>query len=327
MRHLKLMITVFALSALALVSCNNEEHMIPEDKGRLNVHITDAPFPIDMVGSTEVTIDRVEIRKQAEMGLDEGHDSFVVISNETVTIDLLDLTNGVTEVLGTADLDPGNYDLIRLHVVDASITLNDGSTYDLKVPSGDASGLKIKIQPSVYIEAGQSSDVLLDFDLSRSFIVKGNFKKGTFSGFIFKPVVRGIYMKHAGSVEGTVTDSTGTPVKNAMVEVFIPGQNDDMDDDESDEGADDDSMKSGDYDKNGEDEDCNDDSASTFTDEDGAYKIIGLPEGTYTVVCTHDDFLSDTLTNVVVSAEAETIVNFELLSGNDLDEEVDETEE
>ena len=318
MRHLKLIITVFALSALALVSCNNDENLIPDDKGRLNVHITDAPFPIGLVGSTEVTIDRVEVRKQAEAGMDEDQDSFIIISSETVTIDLLNLTNGVTELMGSVDLDPGYYDQIRLHVVDATVTLKDGSTFDLKVPSGSTSGLKIKIQPSVYVEAGKSSDVLLDFDLSRSFVVKGKID-GKISGFNFKPVVRGIYLKHAGSVEGTVTDTTGTPIENAMVQIFVPGENED--------GEDDDSMKSGSSDDDGEDEDGDKGPVSSFTDANGTYKIIGLPAGTYTVVCTHDEFVSDTITNVAVSVESETVVNFELLPDEDEVEDDDDDDD
>lgn len=318
MRHLKLMITFFALSAIVLVSCNNEESLIPDDKGRLNVHITDAPFPIDLVGSTEVTIDRVEVRKQAEAGMDEDQDSFIIVSNETVTINLLDLTNGITVLMGSVDLDPGYYDQIRLHVVDAAITLKDGSRFDLKVPSGNASGLKIKIQPSVYIEAEQSSDVLLDFDLSRSFVVNGKID-GKINGFNFKPVVRGIYMKHAGSVEGTVTDTTGNPIKNAMVQVFIPGENDD-----NEEGEDENSMISG-----SSDDDGDKGPVSSFTGENGAYKIIGLPVGIYTVVCTHDEFVSDTLTMVSVGTEAETIVNFELIPDEEEveDDDVDDDTE
>lgn len=305
MKQLKLMITVFALGAMTLVSCNTDNALIPEHKGRLNVHLTDAPFPIDLISSTEVRIDKLEIRKKAEAEADE--DSFMVISEQTVNINLLDLTNGVTELLTTVDLDPGYYDMIRMHVVDANITLKDGTTYNLKVPSGDASGLKIMLQPAVYIEAGVEADVLLDFDVSRSFVVKGNVK-GKITGFNFKPVVRGIFLKHAGSIEGIVINSEGDPLENAMVQVYMPSHNDDIDDDENEDG-DDDELKSG----SSNDDSCYKGPVSAFTNEEGKFKIIGLPGGSYTVICSIDGFVSDTLTDVKVANNTNTVVNFELL--------------
>lgn len=53
-------------------------------------------------------------------------------------INLLELTNGVTELI--ADLEVGTYDEIRLHAVDAKVTLKDGLDYYLKIPSGSCSG-------------------------------------------------------------------------------------------------------------------------------------------------------------------------------------------
>lgn len=322
MKKLKFMITTLALASISLLSCEKLDNLIPENKGRLNVHLTDAPFPIDLIGSTQVTIDGVEIRKKIEHENGAEMDSFLVVSNETANFNLLELTNGVSELLATIDLDPGYYDMIRLHVVDATITMKDGTTFDLDIPSGDASGLKILLQPAVYIEAGKIADVLLDFDVSRSFIVKGNIK-GKINGFIFKPVVRAIFMKYAGSIEGQVTDTSGVPIENAMVQVFIPDDDGEIDEEDPEEGNENGEMKSGKKDKdNGKDDDCDKGPVSSFTDESGQYKIIGLPEGTYTMVCSYEGFLSDTITGVVVSAEAETTVNFELQANQEVENEL-----
>lgn len=58
--------------------------------------------------------------------------------------------------------------MIRVHVVDARIMLTGGNDYDLRIPSGSSNGLKIKIEPAISTGEGQTSDVLLDFDISKS---------------------------------------------------------------------------------------------------------------------------------------------------------------
>lgn len=272
-----------AVSSLAFVSCTNEENIsIEEGKGRINVLLTDAPYPIELISNTYVTIDKVEIRKKTEAGMEEEKDSFIVLSEENMVIDLLELTNGITEEIAAAELEAGYYDMIRLHVVDATVVLNNGSEFDLKVPSGSSSGLKVKIQPEIHLEEGQTSDVLLDFDVSRSFVVKGPLDN--INGFNFKPVVRGVYMGAAGRIEGNVTDTLAAPLEDAMIKAWMPGET---------EG---DSI----------------DYISSFTDELGDYKIIGLKEGTYTVVCEMEGYENDTLKDVIVTAGESVSADFEL---------------
>lgn len=283
MRKLKIFIVGILASSMAFVSCNNEENIsIEEGKGRINVLLTDAPYPIELISNTYVTIDKVEIRKKTEAEMDEEKDSFIVLSEENMVIDLLELTNGITEEIAAAELEAGYYDMIRLHVVDATVVLTDGSEFDLKVPSGSSSGLKIKIQPEIHLEEGQTSDVLLDFDVSRSFVVKGPLDN--INGFNFKPVVRGVYMGAAGRIEGNVTDTLATPLEDAMIKAWMPDE------------AESDSL----------------DYVSSFTDELGDYKMIGLKEGTYTVVCEMEGYENDTLKNVTVTAGEAVSADFEL---------------
>lgn len=284
MKRQKLIALGIIAGLFALVSCNNSDDIPAEGKGRLNVHLTDAPFPIDMVSSTLVTIDKVEIRKHMEAGTEGEADSFIVLSENKMDINLLELTNGITEIIASVDLEPGNYDMIRLHVADASVKLNAGDVFNLSIPSGSTSGLKIKIDPAISISEGQTSDVLLDFDVNKSFVVKGNIG-GKINGFIFKPVVRGIYMGVAGRIEGSVTDTTGTALQHAMVKVWNPVLNSNSTDDFS---------------------------VSTFSDEYGGYKLIGLKEGKYTLVCETEGYESDTIQDVNVVAGKSVKVNLQL---------------
>lgn len=293
MKHLKLIITGIILSTIAFVGCNQDEVTL-ENKGRLNVHITDAPFPIDLVSSTVVTIDAVEIKKKAEAEMDDDESSFILLTDELMEIDLLELTNGVTELIATTDLEAGIYDEIRLHVVDATVILKNGSEYNLKIPSGSSSGLKVKIRPSITINEGETSDVLLDFDLSKSFVVKGNLN-GYINGFIFKPVVRGVYMGAAGRIEGNVADTLGNPIENAWVKLWNP----ELEDDGESE-IDDDSLV-----------------ISTFTDAQGNFKLIGLLPGTYTITTEAAGFKGGMIENLSVTAGSVTTAAFELEEENE----------
>jgi hypothetical protein len=294
MKHLKLFAGFLILSAMILVSCTKEENLIPENKGRLNVYLTDAPFPIGLVEHAFVTIDRVEVRQRIETEGEEDEENFIVIAQEAMEFDLLQLTNGITTQLAMADLEPGSYDMIRLHVVDARIVLTDGNDYDLKVPSGSSSGLKIKIEPAISIVEGQTSDVLLDFDISKSFVAKGNVKGGQILGFNFKPVVRGIYMGAAGRIQGTVTDAGGQPLENAWVKLLVPVTGTASVTEEGD----------------GEDNVL----VSAYTDASGNYKLIGLPEGIYSMECELEGFSSLITEEIEVKAGILTTVNFTLIA-------------
>lgn len=289
MKQLGLIFTGVFLSIFLLVSCNDDENSPQGTMGRINVHLTDSPYPIDLIKSAFVTIDKVEIRQHLESSQGENEDSFIVISEANIEIDLLKLTNGITEQIASVDLEAGTYNQIRLHVVDATIVLNDGTEFDLKVPSGESSGLKIKFDPEIQITEGQTSDVLLDFDVSRSFVVKGNIGS-KISGFNFKPVVRGAFLGLAGRVEGNVADTLGNPLENATVKLWIP----------ADESA------------NIVETDDETFEVSSFTSADGKFKLIGIPSGTYSLSCEIEGYIGDTINNISVTSGQSASINFKL---------------
>ena len=224
-------------------------------KGTVIISLTDAPFPSDSVAEANVTIDWIKLKKVE----DEDSDSpFIMMEmEEDTTINLLDLSNGVTAVLGKLEVPAGEYNEIRMHVVDANVMMNDSTIYDMKIPSGNSSGLKIKIKPALIVEEGVESEILLDFDASRSFKVKGNIKN--IKGFMFKPVIRAVNLSQTGEISGTVTEGEGAGIKNAHLYLTI-----DIDT-----------------------------IASAKTSKDGFYKIIGIPEGDYVLSCVKEEYESD----------------------------------
>lgn len=165
----------------------------PGDEGRMTVLLTDAPFPFDLVAEANVVIERVDV--VGEFGVE-------TIAEGELAYNLLELQNGVTAVLASATLPEGPITQIRLIVSSADVVLKDGTTFDLTVPSGAQTGIKI-LTPGVDVSAGAETTTTLDMDVSESFIVLGNADTmAGIQGFLFTPVVR-----VAGSVDDAAEES------------------------------------------------------------------------------------------------------------------------
>ena len=154
--------SIFLLTSLALfISCSDGDDT-SSNTGKLTVQLTDAPFPHDLVAEANVTIYKIDARNtdmesdtameamEGEM-TDETGSSFEVLMEQEIQVNLLDLTNGVTETLVDTEIPVGTYDLVRVYVKGINVVLTDGTTYDLKVPSGEQSGIKVFIKPGLMV--------------------------------------------------------------------------------------------------------------------------------------------------------------------------------
>ena len=213
-----------AAATLAFSACGDSSGT---NMGTLTVRLTDAPFPFSEVARVDVHVVRVEARN-AEPSDDEAADEsrrggWTTIASPDASFNLLDLAGGVTTNLGAATLATGTYNGFRL-ILDtdrSTITLADGSTPAIHWPSAGQSGIKIKLdQPIELTEDG--SVMTLDFDIGRSFVLRGNTAA---SGFNFKPVIRAVAQDITGSVSGSVraNSATGAGVAGATVEVLTAG--------------------------------------------------------------------------------------------------------
>ena len=277
---------VFIVIGTFFISCSDNND--PSNFGRLSVQLTDAPFPHDLVAEANVTIFKVDARYKGDVELDmQAIDStnavietdkgkpFVVLMENEVDVNLLELTNGVTKTLVDTDVPVGSYDLIRVYVRGINVVLTDGTTYNLDVPSGSQSGIKVFIKPELMVNGGLSSDLLLDFDVSKSFVQKSG-------GFNFKPVIKASNLSTAGTLMGTVTaveQDTIVGVEGAQVAVFIA-----------------DTLNT-----------------TTFSDIDGGYMLMGLEAGSYKVEVEKDGYLTQTGEEVQINAANKTIQDFELV--------------
>jgi hypothetical protein len=277
-----------------LFGCNND-NSADQGTGKLTIRLTDEPFPHDLIAEANVTIFKVEARKKVDdsgdMDMNEENESedgssFVVLMEEEIDVNLLTLTNGVTETLVDADIPAGTYDLFRVYVKGVNVVLNDegGTTYDLTVPSGEQTGIKVFVKPALVVAGGLSADLLFDFDVSRSFVPRGNLRNdANFNGFNFKPVIKVSNLTTSGTLYGEVTtavDAENTVgLENVAVTIFQNGET----------------------------------ITTTVTDAAGGYMVMGLMPGTYDVTATLEGYDTASAEGVTITTGNKTLQNFELV--------------
>jgi hypothetical protein len=271
--------SIMLLASFAMVvSCSNGDDM-SSDTGKMTILLTDAPFPHDLVAEANVTIFKIDARNKDEV----TDDSFVVLMEQEIKVNLLELTNGITETLVNTDVPVGTYDLVRVYVKGVNVVLTDGTSYNLDVPSGEQTGIKLFIKPGLTVNGGLSADLLLDFDVSRSFIAKGDSKDlAGITGFNFKPVIKASNMSTAGTLYGeviTLEEEMAVALEGAQVSIFAA-----------------DTLNT-----------------TTFTDETGAYMVMGLMAGSYDVTVDLDGYGSQTAEDVEIIAANKTSQDFELI--------------
>lgn len=272
---------ILGLLLLFIVSCQDVNQT-----GQIVVKIADEPSPIELIEKANVTITKVEIRavegetKGASSENDESdtEDSpFIVLFEGSHDAELTELRNGVTDELVTLEIPADAYDLVRVHVKDASVNLKEYGDYPVNVPSGVQTGVKIFIKPGIILGGGETVEVLLDFNVDRSFVPLGDWNDPeNIAGFNFKPVIRAVNRSQTGMIKGFIYANieveegepfVSMPLDGALVSVEVDGE-----------------------------------MTSTLTEEDGSYAILGVPEGQYLLNAEKVGYSS--LTNVEVEVLA-----------------------
>jgi hypothetical protein len=169
--------------------------------GTLSVKMTDAPscgYDHVWVTVTKVRVHKSDTASDADPGWSE-----VAVTPDPGSdgrrIDLLSLQNGVLAELGQTALPEGHYTQVWL-VLSAAPGANqlmltsDKSVVNLDTPSAQQSGLKLK--HGFDVAAGDTVDLVLDFDACKSIV-----KAGASNRYNLKPVVSVIPIL-VGSIEG-----------------------------------------------------------------------------------------------------------------------------
>lgn len=197
---------------LFAVACSNDDDGSPSNgMAKVNFYMVDAPGDFEEVW-VEVLAVRVKADGDDDMdddGIDDDDDEIGWIEipyDETNRyVNLLDLTGENSLFLGSEDFPEGEIDQLRLVLGDDNYVIKNGDRFDLKTPSAQQSGLKIKVDED--IEGGMSYNLVIDFDVAKSIVEAGN------SGnIILKPVLRAYMEEAASGVMGQVFPDEAMPV-------------------------------------------------------------------------------------------------------------------
>ena len=200
-----ILLSIFAIF-LAFTAC--EEDNETTDKGTLSLALTDAPIDNESVTGVYVTINGLQYHKQNNSW--ESFDGY-----EPREVNLLELTDGMTEMLGSFEMEAGQYNQLRF-MLDAPtfgqgpaanpgcyITFDDGTQQDLFVPSGGQTGYKATGAFSV--PSNGEVQLTADFDVRKSVVNAKN------SGmYILKPTIRLVVDNEAGKIAGNLTNLPDT---------------------------------------------------------------------------------------------------------------------
>ncbi len=198
-------ITIF-LTALIFVFGFNACESNESDKGVINLSITDAPVDQDDISGVFITVTGIQYHTDVE-----GWITFEEFEGPQI-FNLLDLTRGESDMLGSFELNGGKYTQLRF-MLDAPIQgqgtpsnpgcyvqFTDQSTLPLFVPSGSESGFKAVGEFTVPING--DVDITADFDVRKSIIATNNTEQ-----YILKPTIRIVVDNQAGSIKGDVENA------------------------------------------------------------------------------------------------------------------------
>jgi len=169
----------------------------------------ESPLPPNSVKSVDIFIVRIDAKAQEPSDDDaagdteeseSAKDGWVTVAEPNAKFDLMKLADGTNTFLGDAKVAAGDYNGFRLIIDPAksSVTLNDEkntviggeSIVGLKFPSAAKTGIKINLSGGpVEVKEGETSTLIVKFDVMKSFVVRGNSIEQ--NGLLFKPVIHG----------------------------------------------------------------------------------------------------------------------------------------
>jgi hypothetical protein len=179
---------IFLASVIFITGCKKDNN---GDAATIQFKMMDAPADFDALF---INVTAIEVKT------DDGE--WHTYNSTIGTVNVLDLVNGNTVIIANADVD-GDVTVkeIRLVLGSNNSIVVDGQTYALDVPSGQSSGLKIKVNQKV--KAGGDYVWTVDFDAASSVVQNGN------GSYHLKPVLRVIVDSESTIAGGADVNSDG----------------------------------------------------------------------------------------------------------------------
>jgi hypothetical protein len=230
-----------AAALLGLAGCSKSDDS--DANAKLEVRLMDAPGDFR---SVVLDVRQVEVHLKEE----KDPDGWKTLGFTPQAINVLEYVNGRSALLVSEDFAPGDLKEIRLILgPDSYVIGTDGQRYDLKTPSGQTSGVKLKLDKAT-LRQRSTFQLLLDFDVAKSIVERGNWRPGNDKKerYLLKPVIRVVAQDLRAGIRGTVTPAVALPQILAIRSTILGP-----------------------------------DTVSTSADASGAFQLNGLAAGTYQV--------------------------------------------
>ncbi len=273
------------LSSFFLINCQQSETSAFNDSGNIILRLTDAPFPYQKVSEVSVTISGIILETDIQnTNPAESQSESIDLLENPIQVDLLQLTNGVTLTLANSELPSGTYGLFKIYLSDVKIILSDKTVFDLNARENQLGGTEILLPAQFEVGPGLTKDLLLDFDVSRSFIPRMNPEANLgIAGFYFNPVIHLSDNASSGSLSGIVTSSVENKISRIHGATVSVTSADTL-------------------------------VTTTFTDKSGMYTVLGLKPGRYDIQVEMNGFEVKMTKDISVTSSSQTKQSIKLSS-------------
>ncbi len=182
---------LFFSLALSLIVFACKEDDATQNEATLELRLTDGP---GMYEAVNIDIIGAEVKVNKDTAKNNGWQRLDI---KTGIFNILTLSNGVDTLLGSTKLPLADIKEIRLILGDKNTVKVGGQTYNLTIPSGGESGLKLKFEKKLL--AGISYKVTLDFDAAKSI------KEEKKNDYKLRPRLRLFTEANNGSIRGEIS--------------------------------------------------------------------------------------------------------------------------
>jgi hypothetical protein len=156
------------LALIVFIACKKDGHTTTD----LRIHLTEAPYNAQQVN---VDIQQVRVNMRSDSA------GWTDLETNAGIYNLLDFQNGLDTLIAQTTVPTGTVKELRLVLGANNSIMIDSVLYPLTIPSGSASGLKIKVDKR--LSPGLDS-LVVDFDAALSVVLNGN------GDYLLKPVLK-----------------------------------------------------------------------------------------------------------------------------------------
>ncbi len=213
--------TVLAVLLGTFTSCDKDDDN-NTTPSTVNFEVTDAPIDDPNIQSVFVTVTGVKVNGN-------------VVANFTTkqTIDLMAYRNGTVKALGSATMDGGTYNDVRLVIdnnTDASgtapgsyVLTKDGVKHTLGTSANISN--ELKATNSLKVNGGTTTTAVFDFDLRKSiqYTTSGTSKYQFVSDADLGAVLRVVNKEQSGTIIGSFTDPLNLAGSHVVVYAYKKG--------------------------------------------------------------------------------------------------------